>query len=325
MKDSLILELHHHLAEELDLVNQIIIASANPSEEMVSIISDHLINSGGKRIRPIVTILSAKALGYSGKRHINLAAAVEFIHAATLLHDDVIDESDIRRGKRTANFLWGNKASILVGDFLFSQAFKLMVGSGSLKALDLLSSASAIIAEGEVRQLRQVGNILSIEEYYKIIEAKTAELFAASSSAGAAIAGATDDELEAMRIFGLNLGLIFQIKDDLLDYFGESLKLGKNLGQDFMESKCTLPIIIAMEKAGAKEREFFSQSFNDEIEKDFTQAVCILRDLDIEYDIETQINDLKISALSAIESLALPQSEARFLKEILAFATKRVN
>jgi octaprenyl-diphosphate synthase len=321
MKENLISELHDYLSDELEAVNCAIISSSHASEELVGIISSHLINSGGKRIRPIINILSARAFGGSS---IELAAAVEFIHAATLLHDDVVDTSDVRRGKKTANFLWGNKASILVGDFLFSQAFKLMVASGSMKALELLSSASAIIAEGEVMQLRHLGNMLSQEEYYKIIAAKTAELFSASAASGASIAGASASEVSAMKVFGLNLGLIFQIRDDALDYFGDFSKMGKKLGQDFYESKCTLPVILAMRNGENDDKNFLIQSFADEIEKDFGQVVTLLQNLGVEQEIELQITKLQDEALKSLDSLKLFREDVELLREILYFAAERV-
>ena len=322
MKESLISEIHNYLSQELQEVNQIIISSSNPSEELVGMISDHLINSGGKRIRPIVHLLSARAFGC---KSIHLAAALEFVHAATLLHDDVIDESDTRRGRSTANFLWGNAASILVGDFLFSQSFKLMVSAGSIKAMDLLSSASAKLAEGEVMQLKRLGNIFDKEEYYRIISAKTAELFAASASSAAAIAGASDEDIFSMGIFGLNLGLIFQIRDDFLDYFGDFSRMGKNLGQDFRESKCTLPIIFAMENVDDAECEFLKKSFANEIEQDFEEVVRILKNLDIEQKIEKEVKLLEIEALRALESVNLYSKEKEFLYQILLFAAQRMS
>ena len=323
MKSDLVLELHKYLADELKNINDTIISCSNPDEELVGIISTHLINSGGKRIRPIINIISAIALGYKGNQHINLAAAVEFIHVATLLHDDVVDESDMRRKNKTANFLWGNKASILVGDFLFSQSFKLMVRTGSLLSLDILSSASAVIAEGEVMQLRYQGVLCSKEQYYKIISSKTAQLFAASAASGAAIAGVSNDYIESMRKFGLNLGLIFQIRDDALDYFGNSQTTGKNIGQDFKESKCTLPIIMALEKADKYDREFLENSFSNEEDKDFKKALSILHKLNIESEIKSHIKDLHMEAIDEINSLGVSNQNINYLKQILDFATNR--
>ncbi|MEM9782851.1 MAG: polyprenyl synthetase family protein [Pseudomonadota bacterium] len=215
-------------------------------------ISAHLIEAGGKRLRPILTLASAGLCGYRGGDHVKLAATVEFIHTATLLHDDVVDESSRRRGRPTANILFDNKSSVLVGDYLFARAFRLMVETGSLRVLDILSEASAVIAEGEVLQLTTAGNIATdIEAYRRVIQGKTAALFAAASEVGGVIAGAPDETVERLRTFGDALGMAFQLADDWLDYAGADAALGKNTGDDFREGKVTMPVINAIAAARA--------------------------------------------------------------------------
>ena len=208
---------------------------------MIPEVANHLISSGGKRLRPMLTLAMAQPPGYAGDGHVKLAAAVEFMHTATLLHDDVVDESDMRRGRLAARMLWGNEASVLVGDFLLGQAFKMMVEVGSLRALEILSTAAAVIAEGEVMQLAAAKNTATTEdEYLAVIRAKTAELFAAACEVGPVLAGRPKAEQAACRSFGMNLGIAFQLVDDALDYGGKSAKLGKNVGDDFREGKITL-------------------------------------------------------------------------------------
>ena len=247
-------------------------------ERLVQDITYHIINSGGKRLRPILSILSAKLFGYSGERHINLSAAVEFIHTATLLHDDVVDHSKLRRGRPTANKNWDNKSSILVGDFLFSQSFVLMSEDNDLNILKILSKASSIIAEGEVKQLSSISNLeLNLDSYLQIISAKTAELFAAACQVGAAVAGMNEITQLSMYNFGLNLGIAFQIMDDILDYMAEGVALGKNIGDDFQEGKVTLPIIIAYELSNHDEKQFWQRVMSAPSQKkeDFKVALGI--------------------------------------------------
>ena len=224
-------------------------------------LATHLVNSGGKRLRPMITLAAARHCGYAGERHHKLAAAVEFIHTATLLHDDVVDESALRRGKLAANTLWGNKPSVLVGDFLFARAFQLMVETGSLTVLDILANASAIIAEGEVMQLRAAKNLATTEkDYLAVIAAKTAALFAAASESGAVIGNAEDATRRALRDYGRNLGIAFQLVDDALDYSGRQAVMGKSVGDDFRECKVTLPIILTIARADDGERRFWRKT-----------------------------------------------------------------
>jgi octaprenyl-diphosphate synthase len=239
-----------------------------------------LVKAGGKRIRPLITVASARMLGYEGEGHLALAGAVELIHTATLLHDDVVDESALRRGKASANQIWGNPQSVLVGDFLFAQGFMLMVDSGSLDALHVLSRAAAIIAEGEVRQLAMVGDVaVSRQSYMDVIDAKTAALFAAAAQVSPILAGRPAAEEKALYTYGRELGLAFQLVDDALDYGGLAALLGKNTGDDFREGKITLPVALALEAANAEERAFWQRTFHDknQTEADLETALAILR------------------------------------------------
>ncbi len=256
-------DLINNLSADLKKIDEIILSFAQGKSPLIQEISHHLINSGGKRIRPILLILAARLCGTkSGHNHHNLAAAVELIHSATLLHDDVVDASQIRRGKKTANAIWDNKASILVGDYLFSVSFQLMVLTKSLAALDLLSKASSIMADGEVMQLQNSNDIaLSYEKYLEIIFGKTAVLFSAACEVGALINVTSDAEIKALREFGKNLGIIFQIVDDMLDYSAQEEVLGKDVGNDFFEGKVTLPIILTYQKAEELDQKFIAETF----------------------------------------------------------------
>ncbi|RKF06847.1 polyprenyl synthetase family protein [Oceaniradius stylonematis] len=248
----------------MERVNQLILDKAGSDVRMIPEVANHLINSGGKRLRPMLTIASAEMFGYQGDHHIKLAASVEFMHTATLLHDDVVDESDRRRSKPTARIIWGNQASVLVGDFLLGQAFRMMVDVGSMDALDVLSTASAIIAEGEVMQLSAAKKLSTTEDdYLAVIKAKTAALFLAAAEVGPIVAGAGSDERAALRSYGLNLGLAFQLVDDVLDYGGDAGDLGKNVGDDFREGKITLPVLLAYRRGSDDERGFWKQSLED--------------------------------------------------------------
>ncbi len=247
--------------EDLAQVNQLIIELARSKVELIPAISEYLIGSGGKRLRPMLTLAASGLCGYEGEHHIALAASVEFIHTATLLHDDVVDGSFLRRGLSTANEVWGNKASILVGDFLFAQAFRLMVQSESWSVLSVLSDASAVIAEGEVLQLTANMQPLTAEGvYYDVISAKTARLFAAACEVGGLIAG-NRQAAEALRQYGDGLGMAFQIVDDALDYASDSDTLGKRPGDDYREGKITLPVILAYRRATNTEQLFLNEQF----------------------------------------------------------------
>jgi octaprenyl-diphosphate synthase len=252
------------VAEDMQAVNRIILDKAVSDVELIPELAHHLIASGGKRLRPMLTIASAKLCGYRGDGHVRLAAAVEFMHTATLLHDDVVDESNYRRGKASARLVWGNQASVLVGDFLLGQAFRMMVDVGSLEALDILSAAASIIAEGEVMQLAAAKNLETTEdEHFAVIKAKTAALFSAAAEVGPVIAGASRNDRAALRSYGMNLGLAFQLIDDALDYGGSSKDLGKNVGDDFREGKVTLPVILAYRRGTPAERKFWKAAIED--------------------------------------------------------------
>jgi octaprenyl-diphosphate synthase len=249
------------LTPDMERVNAVILTRTGSDVTMIPEVANHLINSGGKRLRPMLTLALARLTGYAGESHIKLAAAVEFMHTATLLHDDVVDESELRRGRLAARMLWGNEASVLVGDFLLGQAFKMMVEVGSLKALEILSSAAAVIAEGEVMQLAAAKNTATTEdEYIAVIRAKTAELFAAACEVGPVLSGRQRDEQAACRSFGMNLGIAFQLIDDVLDYGGAAAKLGKKVGDDFREGKITLPVVLAFRRGADSEREFWRRT-----------------------------------------------------------------
>jgi octaprenyl-diphosphate synthase len=249
------------VAADMERVNTTIVSRTGSEVTMIPEVANHLISSGGKRLRPMLTLALAQLTGYRGEGHIKLAAAVEFMHTATLLHDDVVDESELRRGRTAARMLWGNEASVLVGDFLLGQAFKMMVEVGSLKALEILSSAASVIAEGEVMQLAVAKNTATTEdEYIAVIRGKTAELFAAACEVGPALSARQKAEQAACRSFGMNLGITFQLIDDVLDYGGVSAHLGKNVGDDFREGKITLPVVLAFRRGSDTEREFWRRT-----------------------------------------------------------------
>lgn len=257
---------------ELNQVNEQILSRMYSHVPLIPELAAHLITSGGKRMRPVLTLASAKLCNYEPQeqhRAVGLATCVEFIHTATLLHDDVVDESDQRRGVNTANNIWGNQASVLVGDFLFARAFELMTEDGSLEVLRILSSASAIIAEGEVAQLQTAGDLsTTIADYMKVIEGKTAALFAAACEVGAVVADSDTETCERLRLYGLKLGLAFQIADDILDWSAKEEALGKNIGDDFREGKVTLPLIITYEASNAEEKSFWQRCIEDMNQKE---------------------------------------------------------
>jgi len=249
------------VADDLKIVNRQIIERMDSPVALIPQLAGHIVAAGGKRLRPMLTLASSRLCGYQGERHTGLAACVEFIHTATLLHDDVVDESDLRRGYATANSVWGNKASVLVGDFLFSRSFELMVEDGSLDVLAILSRASAMIAEGEVAQLITANDTDTGEAaYLDVITAKTAQLFAAACRIGAVVADRPKVEEEGLETYGLNLGIAFQLIDDMLDYSAKQAELGKTIGDDFKEGKITLPIILAFHRGNEEERDFWQRT-----------------------------------------------------------------
>lgn len=252
------------LGPDMERVNALIIDRMQSDVAMIPQLAGYLIAAGGKRIRPLLTLAAARLYGDDGPRPYRLAAAVEFIHTATLLHDDVVDESEERRGQPAASLVFGNQASVLVGDFLFSRAFQLMVEDGSLETLRILSDASAIIAQGEVLQLTIAGNLdTTMDDYIRVIKAKTAALFAAACEVGPVVAGADDTAAQAMCAYGMNLGIAFQIADDVLDYSARRAKLGKAVGDDFREGKMTAPVLLALAEADEEERAFWARTVGE--------------------------------------------------------------
>lgn len=313
------------LAADVTALDQTIITRMESPVPLINQLATYLIAAGGKRLRPMLTLAFARALGYTGDDHLKLAASVEFIHTATLLHDDVVDESTLRRGQPAANEIFGNQASVLVGDFLFSRAFQLMVETHSLRVLEVLSEASAIIAQGEVMQLVFTGDLqLSREQYFKVISAKTAALFAAACEVGAEIAKADKAMIEAAHRFGSHLGVAFQITDDVLDYKGQTNALGKNIGDDFKEGKLTLPVVIALERAPPFERDFWKRTMVDleQKEGDFDYAQNLLRQHNA---LETSMRLAQEEADKAVEALsALPANDLTDLvKKTALYAVTR--
>ena len=262
-------------AADMGGVDALITARLDSPVPVIPALAEHLIAAGGKRLRPLLTVAAARLAGGTDDACLKLAAAVEFIHTATLLHDDVVDGSQLRRGKVAAHLIWGGASSVLVGDFLFARSFELMVETGSMRSLSILAKASSVIAEGEVLQLTRAHDLnLDQHTYLEIIRAKTAELFAASAEAGAVSAGAPEPQIAALRAYGLNLGLAFQLADDALDYSGVAETLGKNAGDDFREGKATLPLLLAIARSGPREAAFWERAIGrlEQTEADFRRA-----------------------------------------------------
>jgi octaprenyl-diphosphate synthase len=273
--------LHALVSADMQATDALIHDRLASAVALIPDLARHLIDSGGKRLRPLLTLGAAQMGGYRGTGHVNLAAAVEFIHTATLLHDDVVDESALRRGKVSANIVWGNKPSVLVGDFLFSRAFELMVETRELSVLGILARASSVIAEGEVMQLKSANNLAATEAHYLcVVRAKTAALFAAAAEAGAMISKVSDDYVSAMRAYGDNLGIAFQLVDDALDYSGRQALMGKSVGDDFREGKVTLPVILAVARADDAARKFWTRTVETgpQSESDLDRAITLVEE-----------------------------------------------
>lgn len=313
--------------DDMQRVNALILSKTGSEVEMIPEVAKHLIDSGGKRLRPMITLAAAQMCGYEGDGHVTLAASVEFMHTATLLHDDVVDESDMRRGKLAARMLWGNEASVLVGDFLLGQAFRMMVEVGSLPALDVLSHAATVIAEGEVMQLTTAKNLETTEdEYLEVIRSKTAALFAAAAEVGPIIAGENSSTISALRSYGNNLGLAFQLIDDALDYGGSAADLGKNTGDDFREGKVTLPVLLAYRRGSDEEREFWrsmlvSGHANDEA---FEEAVGYMKKHDAISDTVARARHYVDMAKDALGTMS-GSSHKEALIDVLEFCVSRAN
>lgn len=318
--------LHALLETDLESVEAILKARAASPVDIIPDLSNYIVAAGGKRLRPMITLAAAHAVGTANPATHSLAAAVEFIHTATLLHDDVVDESELRRGKPAAKSVWGNSASILVGDFLFARAFTLMVDTGSLDILGILSNASSVIAEGEVRQLAAQGRLdLPTEDYLAIIEAKTAALFEAASRAGA-LSGGSQAHADALASYGKNLGLAFQIVDDVLDYGGTTSVIGKVVGDDFREGKITLPVIIARRRGKHEDHDFWARALDvsTQEESDLARAIHLIR--------QTGAAEATIAEAEAYAGLAksalktLPDTEWRTaLGDLADFCVKRAH
>ena len=313
------------VASDMNGVNAVILERMQSKVALIPELAGHLIAGGGKRMRPMLTLACGSLLGYPGTRHHKLAAAVEFIHTATLLHDDVVDGSGMRRGKRTANLIWGNPASVLVGDFLFSRAFELMVEDGSLKVLRILSHASAVIAEGEVEQLTAQRQIDTGEDHYlEIISAKTAALFAAACRVSPVVAEASEDAEVALECYGRNLGIAFQLSDDVIDYASDAETMGKGVGDDFRDGKMTLPVILAYARGSESDRAFWRSAIGGErvSDDDLACAIALLKSTDALAD---TVERARQDGRRAVDALAMfPASKAKAaLVEAAEFAVAR--
>ncbi len=314
-------------AADMQRVNELILEKAESHVELIPELARHLIDSGGKRIRPMLTLAAARMSGYEGILHLKLAMAVEFMHTATLLHDDVVDESDVRRGKQAARVIWGNQASVLVGDYLLGQAFRMMVETGSLDCLRILSNAACVIAEGEVLQLSVSQDTSTTEDsYLKVVGAKTAALFSAAAAVGSVIAGRPRGEQDALESFGRNLGIAFQLVDDALDYAGSKDKLGKSVGDDFRERKITLPVVLSFRRGSADERKFWKRTMEqgDQTTDDLVYARKIMKKHDA---IADTIARARHYGAIASDALAIfPESEWKdALLETVAFCIARTH
>jgi len=320
------LELKNLVGDKLDNVNQQIKYKLASEINLIHKMTSHHLKSGGKRIRPLLTLASAKLCGYSkGSRDVNLAACVELIHNATLLHDDVIDASSLRRGIKTPNAIWGNQSSILVGDYLLSRCFEMMVEDGSIEILKLLSSTSSKIAQGEVMQLEYKGEADILEEtYFNIINLKTASLFAAATKVGACLGNKSKKEKDALESYGKNLGLAFQIADDALDYFSTKTIFGKEIGKDFYEGKATLPLIIIFQKANNEERNFLIKIFKKtkKNEDDFNETLALInkyKAIQASFERAEYFVNISYNALNIFN----PSKEKMILQNLTSFSLER--
>lgn len=314
-------------ADEMEAVDSLIRDRMQSPVGLIPNLAEHLVGAGGKRLRPLLTVASAALCDYKGTDHHKLAAAVEFIHSATLLHDDVVDDSELRRGRKPANLIWGNASSILVGDFLFARAFNLMVETGSLEALGILSKASSVIAEGEVKQLAALRQIdISEADYMDVIRAKTAALFAAATEVSPVISGRPMTERTALRDYGLKLGLAFQLVDDVLDYGGLESALGKSVGDDFREGKVTLPVIRAWQQADQEEKAFWHRVVvdKDQTAPDLETAISYLRKAGT---LESTLDQARRYADEAEQALSIfPDSPWRStMKALAGYVVERVS
>jgi octaprenyl-diphosphate synthase len=317
-----------YLAADMTAVNDLINdRMASEHAPRIPEVTAHLVDAGGKRLRPMLTLAAAHICGYDGPYHIHLAATVEFIHTATLLHDDVVDESGQRRGRPTANLLWDNKSSVLVGDYLFARSFQLMTETNNMRVLAILSNASATIAEGEVLQLTAAQNLATDEAIYlKVVRGKTAALFSAATEVGGVIAGASAEQIKALYDYGDALGVAFQIVDDLLDYQGDTQATGKNIGDDFRERKLTLPVIKAVAQADAEERAFWTRTIEKgrQEDGDLDHALSLLKKHDTLSATKTDALAWAERAKTALD--ALPDHELRdMLRDLADYVVARIS
>ena len=311
--------------DDFDAVNQLIIRQLHSDVPLVENIGQYLVEAGGKRLRPMLVLMCARAMGYSGEQHLDLAAIVEFIHTATLLHDDVVDVSSLRRGRPTANAQWGNAPSVLVGDFLYSRAFEMMVAIGSMEVMSILSSTTNLIAEGEVQQLVNAKNPDVTEaDYFEVINKKTAILFAAACEVGAVVAGATLAEREALRAYGSHVGIAFQLVDDALDYTGDAATLGKNVGDDLAEGKPTLPLIHAMREGTPEQAALVAECLRQGDASKLPEILTIVQTTGgMNYTLEAARSHVH----SALEQLAnLPDTHyTQALRQLAEFSLARTH
>ncbi|MES2295791.1 MAG: octaprenyl diphosphate synthase [Pseudomonadota bacterium] len=313
----------HSIAADMDAVNLVIRQRLHSEVSLVNQIAEYIISAGGKRIRPVLVLLMANAYGYEGAAHHELAAVVEFIHTATLLHDDVVDESSMRRGRQTANALFGNAASVLVGDFLYSRAFQMMVGLHNMRVMQILSDATNVIAEGEVLQLLNMHDPdVSEESYLKVIRSKTAKLFEAAAELGALVAGASDAQVAAAGEYGRSLGTAFQLIDDVLDYAGDAAEIGKNVGDDLREGKPTLPLIYLMENGTPEQRELVRNCIEQGDEQHFD---TILAAITSSGALDYTRRAAEVAAKRAADAIAdLPEGQYKdSLMQLTVFAVDR--
>ena len=291
--------------QDFQAVDDLIRANLNSEVPMVEEIAAYLIEAGGKRLRPLLVLLCAKACGYRGSDHVKLAAVIEFLHTAMLLHDDVVDESDLRRGRKTVNAAWGNAPSVLVGDFLHSRAFEMMVDIGNIRVMEILSRATNVIAEGEVQQLSFIRNPATTEvEYMEIISRKTAMLFQAAAHAGAVLAGANEKTEHALRDYGLHLGIAFQMVDDQLDYLGTPEELGKNIGDDLAEGKVTLPLIVAMRNGQPDQKAFVEDAIRNGGVENLPEMIRLVKATDALKYTSEQANTERCEAMACLNNVA---------------------
>lgn len=317
------LPLHHAVQDDFTAVNQLIIAKLHSDVGLVENIGHYLVEAGGKRLRPLMVLLTANALGYREKQHLDLAAIIEFIHTATLLHDDVVDMSNLRRGRPTANAQWGNAPSVLVGDFLYSRAFQMMVAIGNMEIMKILSNATNVISEGEVQQLANAKNPdLGEAEYLQVIDKKTAVLFAAACEVAAVLSGASDAQRQAVKAYGHHVGMAFQLVDDALDYTGDAATLGKNVGDDLAEGKATLPLIHAMRNCAPAQAELIANAIRHGDASELDAILALVQETGaIRYTLDSAKAEVK-AALAQTETLPAG-AYSKAMIEVAEFALAR--